>query len=209
MFDLVIIDANVIIHLYDSGRIDLIKKYCSNIFIHEEVLRELKLILKNKYEQFLLPFDDLLNFIFEEDLPVDDNYYDYIDQVEENTFLFAEDNKNGLGEMYSFAYAKIYGIKFLLTNDLKKDGPYHYLLKNNTSVSPVNVYELLIIDVIKENKVENIYTIIDNYDIAINSKRINAKYKITKFLERFDHDKNFQNLFLDTEKNIINTKLKS
>lgn len=142
------LDTDIIIHLYKSGKENLLFSFCDKLYIHEYLLEnELKRNSYGIYDKFLRDKEDKnIQVICNSDLAdmgIKSIFYGYIEKYE---YLFDD------GELYAVALAKAMGIVTFLSDDTKDFGPHETLLKELIEdVIPFAFYELLFLKYIESD----------------------------------------------------------
>lgn len=133
------LDTDIVIHLYKSGKKDLLFSHFDELFIYEylfktemktkalEVYKEFKEDIKNQRIKLITNADLIemgIKGIFEE-------------YKENNKYLF------DIGELHAIALAKAMGIVAFVSDDTKENGPHQTLVKELIQgVIPFAFYEL-------------------------------------------------------------------
>lgn len=142
------LDTDITIHLFESGKENLLFKYFDRIYIHEFVL-ERELIHKSTET-----YNKVKNCISESDIiKVDQRYLieigmkkDFEDKRDEIKILF------DYGEANAVALAAVLGIAALVTDDTKEYGPHHSLTKGYVeNIIPFAFYELLYLEYLQSD----------------------------------------------------------
>jgi hypothetical protein len=134
------LDTDIVIHLYKSGKRDLLFSFCDKLYMHEYLLEnELRRKSYQVYEQLLTDIEaGNINIISNSNL-VQMGVKGLFDRYkEEYNYLF------DTGELYAVALAKAMGIVTFLSDDTKEYGPHETLVKGLIEdVMPFTFYELL------------------------------------------------------------------
>ncbi|MGF7185288.1 hypothetical protein GGQ84_001374 [Desulfitispora alkaliphila] len=134
------LDTDIVIHLYKSGKRDLLFSYCDKLYMHEYLLvKELKNKSNPVYEQFLLDVEnELITIIYNSDLVQMEIKGLFEGYKEDYNYLF------DAGELHAVALAKAMGIVTFLSDDTKEFGPHETLVQELIEdVIPFSFYELL------------------------------------------------------------------
>lgn len=136
------LDTDIVIHLYKSGKKELLFSTFNELFIYEYLLEQ---EMKNKslkvYEEFKKDIEcKKVTLITNEDLSKMGIKGLFEEYKENNKYLF------DMGELHAIALAKAMGIVAFVSDDTKDQGPHQTLVKELIEgVIPFAFYELLFI----------------------------------------------------------------
>lgn len=178
------LDTDIVIHLYKSGKKDLLFSHFDNLFIYEYLLEtEMQSKSKEVYEEVrkdigtrrikLITDADLI------ELGIKGLFEEY---KESNKYLF------DIGELHAIALAKAMGIAAFVTDDTKDDGPHQTLVKELIEgVMPFAFYELLLLKYLDSQM--SIQEMFDSFQevnaAAMSLHPMNFRSKISIAVRRF------------------------
>lgn len=134
------LDTDIVIHLYKSGKKDLLFSCFDKLFIYEYLYEtEMKTKSLQVYEEFKKDIESgrisLITNAKLVEMGIKGLFEEY---KESNKYLF------DIGELHAIALAKAMGIVAFVSNDTKEEGPHQTLVKELIQgVIPFAFYELL------------------------------------------------------------------
>lgn len=134
------LDTDIVIHLYKSGKKDLLFACFDELFIYEYLYEtEMKTKSLQVYEEFKKDIDSgrisLITSAKLAEMGIKGLFEEY---KESNKYLF------DIGELHAIALAKAMGIVAFVSDDTKDEGPHQTLVKELIQgVMPFAFYELL------------------------------------------------------------------
>ncbi len=178
------LDTDIVIHLYKSGKKDLLFSYFDDLFIYEYLLEtEMQSKSKEVYEEFkkdigtgrikLITNADLIK------LGIKGLFEEY---KESNKYLF------DIGELHAIALAKAMGIVAFVSDDTKDDGPHQTLVKELIEgVMPFAFYELLLLRYLDSHiSIKEMFDSFQEINVAsMSSHPMNFRSKISITVRRF------------------------
>lgn len=178
------LDTDIIIHLYKSGKKDLLFSYFDELFIYEFLLeQEMKKKSSEVYDEFIKDVSlGKIKVIKNTDLirmGIKGLFEEY---VETNQYLFDR------GELQAIALAKAMGIFAFVSDDTKEYGPHETLVKELIEgVMPFAFYELLFLKYL-----ESLLTVKEMHqefisvnDASMSERPMNFSKKISITVRRF------------------------
>lgn len=178
------LDTDIVIHLYKSGKKDLLFSHFEKLFIYEYLLEtEMKTKSPEVYEEFKKDIDDervkLITNADLIDLGIKGLFEDY---KESNKYLF------DIGELHAIALAKAMGIVAFVSDDTKDEGPHQTLVKELIEgVMPFAFYELLLLKYLDSQiSIQEMYDSFQEVNAAgMSLHPMNFRTKISVTVSRF------------------------
>ena len=178
------LDTDIIIHLYKSGKKELLFEFFDDLYIHEFLLEnEVRTNSEQVYIELLedikaksiqvITTNDLIN------MGIKNLFEDY---VKEYACLFDR------GELRAIALAKLLGIAAFVSDDTKSGGP-HQLLVNEyiEDIIPFAFYELLFLKYLQSELTAKQYY--DSFkqvtDTSMSERPMNFNSKVKETVRRF------------------------
>lgn len=198
------LDTDIIIHLYDAGKEELIYKYFDKCYIHEFVLeREIKNKSTTVYNKIIKEIEaGKIIKVTQRYLIEIEMKKQFEDKVYELQTLF------DFGETNAVALASVLGIAALVTDDTKEQGPHDTLVKEYVEdIIPFSFYELLYLDYLQSGDYDNFKNDFDEINKAAYPQYpMDFLSRIKRVVRRFgkygsERDKNWMIDFCN-EKNI-------
>lgn len=179
-------DTNVIIHLYRSGKKQILfQRFADGIYIYEQI-RYVE--LENHGQDILEELDgDIADgkiiLITNEWLKDQGVLSLFNRRVQEHRLLY---NSGDLGEVYAISAAEILGAYSLITDDIKQGGPYMSLLQfDDNEIMPFTVVDVLLLNYL-EGKTDAQETL-DMFEATNSGAELNWNFRshYIKFIKRF------------------------
>ncbi len=182
------LDTNAIIHFYKAGLQDILFTFFDDgVFIYEQI-REIE--LKNHGQEVLTLIDadiraEKIKLYTDQMLKDLQVYKIFKNNVKENRNLYCAGD---LGEVYAISLAQTIGAYSLVTDDIKKGGPYDSLLQFEDDVMPFTFADVLILRYFFGAADEN--QTVEDFNSINNSSNLNWSFKshIKRFIKRFYTD---------------------
>jgi hypothetical protein len=178
------LDTDIVIHLYKSGKKELLYSSFDKLYIYDFLLeKEMKRKSMSVYKEFKKDVEaGIVKVIINKDL-IDMGIKGLFEEYKEsNQYLFDQ------GELQAVALAKAMGIVAFVSDDTKDFGPHQSLVKELIEgVIPFAFYELLFIKYLNsEITIEELHSSFQQVNAASMSEYpMNFKRKLSEVLKRF------------------------
>lgn len=178
------LDTDITIHLYNTGKEELLYKYFDNLYMHEFILEH---EIKNKSDDVYKKIKeeaakDRIIIVTKSDLIEIGMEKSFTNQLYDIKVLF------DYGEANAIALASTLGISALVTDDTKEFGPHDTLVKELIQdVIPFAFYELLFLDYIQSDDKFNefLYDFNQINNVAYPERPIGFFSRIKRVVRRF------------------------
>ncbi|WP_411679871.1 hypothetical protein [Clostridium thailandense] len=178
------LDTDIVIHLYKSGKKDLLFSNFDDLFIYEYLLEtEMKTKSLSVYEEFKKDIDcgrvKLITNVDLVNMGVKGLFEEY---KESNKYLF------DIGELHAIALAKAMGILAFVSDDTKDEGPHQTLVKELIEgVMPFAFYELLFLKYLNSQiSLQEMFDYFEDVNSSSMSQHpMNFRTKISLTVRRF------------------------
>ena len=182
------LDTNVIIHFYRAGLQEILFDFFEEgVFIYEQI-RKIELV---NHAADLLDIIDAdimsgrLEVYTDEKLKEKAVYRIFLENVNDNRMLYGSGD---LGEVYAISLAQTLGAYSLVTDDIKRGGPYMSLLQFDDDVMPFTFADVLILRYLI-GTVDEFQTVQDFNTInLVSDMNWTFRSQVTKFIKRFWSD---------------------
>lgn len=180
------LDTDIIIHLYLSGKKDLIFSFFDKVYMHEYLYeKELKRKSLSVYENFTADIDEgRIEIVTNKDLiemGIKGLFEGYKKDYE---YLF------DMGELYAISLAKAMGLVAFVSDDTKREGPHETLVKELIEdVIPFAFYELLFLRYLLSSiTLDQMYEDFQEVNVkSMNQYPMNFKNRMLMTARRFSH----------------------
>lgn len=180
------LDTNVIIHLYRANLQEILfQRFGEGLYVYEQI-RNVEMV--NHGSDILDEFDKDVNegrisIYTDEDLKKNGVFTLFQGRVRENRLLYSPKD---LGEVYAISLAQTLGVYSLVTDDIKKGGPYMSLLQFvDNDIMPFTYVDVLLLNfmagIIDERQVVSYFNRIS----SVSALEWSLQSHLAKFMKRF------------------------
>lgn len=182
------LDTNVIIHLYQANKQDILFDiFEDGVFVYEQI-RNIELEHHGKMILAAVDADIRLGKIevyTNDKLKAQGVYKIFENNVNENRCLYGTGD---LGEVYAISLAQTIGVYSLVTNDTKQGGPYMSLMQFDCDVKPFTFADILILRYLLG--FASAHQTVADFDVVNEASDLNWSFRsqLVKFIKRFITD---------------------